>query len=798
LFFALETILLNRVRERCRDPRLSHPDLFATSRSLLRIVCFAAALSVLPVAALHAADTGSSTVSSGSSSDTPATAAPDSGTAPGVGADNAVTREDIDHLIRILQDDKARAQLIEGLRGAAGEEPAAKTETAEPERPATKFLVSLGNAVTNVGKAVAQAGDFVRDFPRFYRWAHQRLADPETRDQLMLEIGQVVVILAVGSLVTFGLPLLYMNWRRRLERQAPASLWRRIPLALGHLLLRLLPIVGFWIAAMAMVAAFRPDPIATLIAVALVNAHVVTAILSLIPFLLLSPSASGLRLVKVSNAPARRLYNTISAIIGVAAYGYFAAIAMGAVGLPGPIYEFLLDLLGVVVAGLLALRVWQMRPQGADAEPQEGAQTAIERSRSWIEAVWHWPVLLYIGFALLVWLTRGGTGILFLARATASTAFIAAVIAVVVLGVRQVHGRLEARTGRIHQRNASFGGRVKLYVHAVVWLILAAVSVIAIFAVAETWGVPVMQWLARVGGERIIGSLISIAIITAVGLVVWEVVNFGVERLVRPDDRTLEGLRRAARLRTLLPLFRQVSFGVLALFVVLISLSEIGIDIGPLIAGAGVVGIAVGFGAQAMVKDMLGGVSALVEDTMAVGDVVTVAGKGGVVEWMSLRAIRLRDFDGSLHTVPFSEIATVSNLTKDFAYAVFRVNVAYDADIGRVQEIIRDVMKGMRADPTYASMILEDVEVFGIDNFGDSAITVLARVKVAPAAQWSVTRGFQGLLKEAFDREGIEIPFPQRTLWVRREPNGQRNQISRGMTGGDGDTAGTAEPRSRT
>jgi small conductance mechanosensitive channel len=188
----------------------------------------------------------------------------------------------------------------------------------------------------------------------------------------------------------------------------------------------------------------------------------------------------------------------------------------------------------------------------------------------------------------------------------------------------------------------------------------------------------------------------------------------------------------------------------------------------------------------------------LVEDTMAVGDVVTVAGKGGVVEWMSLRAIRLRDFDGTLHTVPFSEIATVSNLTKDFAYAVFRVNVAYDADIGRVQEIIRDVMKGMRADPTYASMILEDVEVFGIDNFGDSAITVLARVKVAPAAQWSVTRGFQGLLKEAFDREGIEIPFPQRTLWVRREPNGQRNQISRGMTGGDGDTAGTAEPRSRT
>lgn len=765
MFFALETILLNRPRERCLDPRIPPPNPFAMSRSLLRIACFAAALSALPLAALHAADTGSSTVGDGSSSDTP-TAAAATGASTAPAAAPAVSRDDIDHLIQILEDDKARGQLIEGLRAAAGEEPEAKPESPEPERPATKFLVSLGNAVTNVGKAVAQAGDFVRDFPRFYRWAHQRLADPETRDQLLLEIGQVVVILAVGGLVGFGLPLLYLKWRRRLERQAPARLWRRIPLALGQMLLRLFPIVGFWVAAMAMVAVFRPDPIATLISVALINAHVVTAILSLIPFLLLSPTAPGLRLVKVPNAAARRLHNTISAIIGVAAYGYFAAVAMGAAGLPGPIYEFLLDLLGVVVAGLLALRVWQMRPQGADAVPDEGAQTAIERSRSWIEAVWHWPVLLYVGFALLVWLTRGGSGILFLARATASTAFIAAVIAVVVLGVRQIHGRLEARTGRIHQRNASFGGRVKLYVHLVIWLILAAVAVIAILAVAETWGIPIMLWLATIGGERIIGSLISIAIITAVGLVLWELINFGMERLIRPDDHTLEGLRRAARLRTLLPLFRQVSLGVLALFVVLISLSEIGIDIGPLIAGAGVVGIAVGFGAQAMVKDMLGGVSALIEDTMAVGDVVTVAGKGGVVEWMSLRAIRLRDFDGTLHTVPFSDITIVSNSTKDFAYAVFRVNVAYDADVAEVQKIITDIVKRMREEPELKSKIWDDVELLGVDSLGDLALTVLARVKVGPGHQWTVTRRFQGLLKEAFDRENIAMRSPVKSISI--------------------------------
>jgi small-conductance mechanosensitive channel len=762
-------MLVNRLRDFLPESTGRGHPLLPPCRSISRIACFVLALMVLPLAAARADDAVSGTVGDGTTSDSSAATSSDTTTVPAntaPAADNAVSRDDINHLIQILQDDKARAQLIEGLRAAAGEEPAAKAENVEPERPATKFLVSLGNAVTDIGRAVAQAGQFVQDFPRFYEWARQRLTDPATRGRLMLEIGQVVAILAVGGVVEFGLPLLYLGWRRRLERHGPTTLWRRIPLALAHLLLRLLPIIGFWVAAMAMVAAFRPDPMATLIAVALINAHVVTAILSLIPHLLLAPTAAGLRLVRMPDAGARHLHNTVAPIIGIAAYGYFAAIAMGAAGLPGPIYEFLLDLLGIVVAGLLAIRVWRCRPQPRKEEPGIGLQTAIERSRSWIDSVWHWPVLAYIAFALLVWLIRGGGGILFLARATATTALIAAIIAVTVLAVRHLHGRLEVRTGRLHERNASFGSRTKLYVRSIVWLIMAGIALIAILAIAEAWSVPAMRWLADIGGERVIGSLISIAIIIAVGLVFWELLNFGMERLVRPDDHTLEGLRRAARLRTLLPLFRQVSLGVLALFVVLISLSEIGIDIGPLIAGAGVVGIAVGFGAQAIVKDMLGGVSALVEDTMAVGDVVTVAGKGGVVEWMSLRAIRLRDFDGTLHTVPFSDITIVSNSTKDFAYAVFRVNVAYDANIAEVQEIITRIVKRMREDPEFKSKIWDDVELLGVDSFGDLALTVLARVKVGPGHQWTVTRRFQGLLKEEFDRENIAMRSPARSISI--------------------------------
>src|SRR5262249_37349146 len=152
-----------------------------------------------------------------------------------------------------------------------------------------------------------------------------------------MEIGEVVVILAVGALVEFALPLLYRNWRRRLEQKVPATIWRRIPLALGYMLLRLLPLIGFFLAALAMGAAFRPDKIATLIAVALINAHVVSAVVCLIPLFVFDPPAPGLRFSKLSDNAARDIYNTIATIIGVAAYGYFTAVAMGAAGLPNHI-----------------------------------------------------------------------------------------------------------------------------------------------------------------------------------------------------------------------------------------------------------------------------------------------------------------------------------------------------------------------------------------------------------------------------------------------------------------------------
>ena len=249
-------------------------------------------------------------------------------------------------------------------------------------------------------------------------------------------------------------------------------------------------------------------------------------------------------------------------------------------------------------------------------------------------------------------------------------------------------------------------------------------------------------------------------------VVVWELASNAIERYLQRSGRDGNAVQHSARIRTLLPLLRKALFVFLSIMVVMITLSELGIDIAPLLAGAGVVGLAIGFGAQKLVQDVITGVFMLVEDALAVGDVVNVAGIGGVVEDMSIRSIRLRDLAGSVHTVPFSSVGTVTNLTKDFSYYVLDIGVSYREDVEEVTQVCRDIVEEMRADPRFAADILEPLEVFGIDQFLESAVLVKARIKTRPIQQWAVGREFNSRMKNRFDEQGIEMPFPHRTIYL--------------------------------
>jgi moderate conductance mechanosensitive channel len=195
----------------------------------------------------------------------------------------------------------------------------------------------------------------------------------------------------------------------------------------------------------------------------------------------------------------------------------------------------------------------------------------------------------------------------------------------------------------------------------------------------------------------------------------------------------------------------------------------LGVNLGPLIAGAGVVGIALGFGAQTVVRDFLSGMFMLVEDQYGVGDIVDLGEATGTVEGVTLRTTRLRDVNGTVWHIPNGEIKRVGNKSQDWARALLDVSVAYGADIAHAKEVIKGVADEVWQDEQLGPSVLEEPEVWGIEDLGADGIAIRLVVKTRPADQFRVMRALRERLKRALDDAGIEIPFPQRTVWVRPE-----------------------------
>jgi small conductance mechanosensitive channel len=219
------------------------------------------------------------------------------------------------------------------------------------------------------------------------------------------------------------------------------------------------------------------------------------------------------------------------------------------------------------------------------------------------------------------------------------------------------------------------------------------------------------------------------------------------------------------RIETIVRLVRQATLLALWVTVGLVLLKEFGVEVGPIIASAGIVGLAVGFGAQNLVRDFISGFFIILENQIRVGDVAIINGTGGLVDKINFRTVVLRDLSGVVHVFPNGTINTLSNMTNEWSAYVFDLGVAYKENTDRVTEIIKEVGQGMIDDVEFGSLILEPPEIFGVDKFGDSAVVIKGRIKTRPIRQWMVGREFLRRIKLAFDEQNIEIPFPHRTFY---------------------------------
>lgn len=290
------------------------------------------------------------------------------------------------------------------------------------------------------------------------------------------------------------------------------------------------------------------------------------------------------------------------------------------------------------------------------------------------------------------------------------------------------------------------------------WRAVCVMAVLA--AVADIWGLHPATWLSTVVGAAAAASVVRLALLILAAAALFELVGYAVGRGMEALAGRSDERRRQAQLRTLGPVLEGAAQTTLVVVTVMMGLSELGVKIGPLLAGAGVVGIAIGFGAQSLVKDFLTGLFLIVEDIVSVGDIVRIGDAGGLVEQMTLRTIRLRDFDGTLHVFPYGEAQVVHNLTKTFSYSVIDLMISYDSSIDDALALMRTVGDGMQADEAFADKIVEPIEVVGVDNLADSGVRLKARIKTRPIEQWSVGREYNRRIKLAFDKAGIEIPFP--------------------------------------
>jgi moderate conductance mechanosensitive channel len=274
--------------------------------------------------------------------------------------------------------------------------------------------------------------------------------------------------------------------------------------------------------------------------------------------------------------------------------------------------------------------------------------------------------------------------------------------------------------------------------------------------------------ILRIDGEQLVRDGARVLGIWLLAWFAYRVVRLTARRIelaVDDGDDSVTTLRER-RGHTIAQLLRSVGRVVLVVIALLLTFNVF-IDIGPILAGAGILGLAVSFGAQSLVKDVISGFFILFENQFAIGDVIEIAGKSGVVEKMTLRVAVLRDGEGIMHVVPNSEIKVVSNKTRGWSRAVVDVGIGYDEDIDRALGIIRDEAAQLATDRVWSLQLDGAPEVVGVESLGDSSVVIRTLIRTQPGSQWTVAREFRRRIKNRFDRDGVEIPFPQRRVHVR-------------------------------
>jgi len=546
---------------------------------------------------------------------------------------------------------------------------------------------------------------------------------------------------------------------------------RRVPLMLARLVLELLPIATFLGLTYIGLNFLRSDT--QYILWVAITAYVGGRAAVAVARSLVAPNHATLRVVHVSDAGALYAVRWVRRIAAVIALAYAGSVIGTDFGLSVVARDAFIKAMALIVHIMLIVIVIQCRRAVAGAirraAGEAGWGAAIAHR---LAAVWHLIAIFLIAGQWLVWAARVPNGYERMWRIFLGTAAVVGVwrlIGNVALGGLERAFNIPPETA---SRYPGLEHRAHFYLPLLRRTVAAVLFVAACLALLEAWGVNSLGWFhGNALGGRLAGAGGSILLVGLFMLLIWEAANAQFERRLARLARNAQTVQ-AARLRTLLPILRTVLIAVLVAVFGLNALSEIGVDVGPLLAGAGILGVAIGFGSQKLVQDFITGIFLLLENAMQVGDAVTVAGLSGTVENLSIRTMRLRAGDGSVHIIPFSSVTTVTNVNRGIGNVPVSVTVPPETDPDHVSDVLAAIAHEMRGERRYADMMLSDFQLWGVDKLEPGAVTVVGQIVCTDSGRWPVQREFNRRTLRRFRDEGIRLTSAAQIVRTYTQPQG--------------------------
>ncbi len=665
--------------------------------------------------------------------------------------------------------DAALGRLIFGGAGPNGPRAAAAPPTTETrEVLGTRIVDGVTGALKSLATLVRQDGYALRA-----TWRRLGgLAQIDARAAFGLLPGLALVLGA--SLVAGGVAHLAARpMFRRIGRSAVrGGLLRKAGLACTGILLDLLTVlVGALAGGLVMSATTGSGAADDPHQIAALDAFIVAGVLSVAIRAVLSPSSRELRPLPIGGATARAWNRHLTLIVVIVVFGEMLAgpliteIASPITGRAAVVACYLVALVYLI---MLVIR-HRAGPAAyfrgrAEKDPDDTALALLAAIMPW----WHIPVLAYLLFLLHEAMTSGRSGLpVLIASGRLAAAFALGLLAVALLnrmadrGVSLSAGMNRAFPTTEERLNGFAPGflRALRYVVLIVWLGYALQSV---------GTVPVWAWVEGRFGIDVFGIATSLVIIVLVGFVAWLVLASWIDHRLAPAHGELP----TSRQQTLLALLRNVGLIAILLTGTGYALAQLGVSVAPLLASAGVIGLAISWGSQKLVQDIITGIFIQFENAINVGDVVELGGKIGTVEKLTIRSVSLRDVEGVFHMVPFSSVDLVSNHMKGYSYHVADIGVAYREDIDAAKAEMLAAYDDMAADLAWSTKLVGGIEWFGVEALADSAVVLRARIKTRPGEQWAVGRAYTEAVKKRLDAAGIEIPFPHLTLWFGADREG--------------------------